>query len=327
MTPYAGLKPPVAPGPDAPDRLARDVARGLASDPPALPCMYFYDEAGSAIYDEITRLPEYYPPRAEAEILREYGGDMLDRIGPCELVELGAGPATRTRILLDEVARRSWPLVFLPTDASRAMLGSSIEALRREYPGGSFEGVLGDYEATLAQLLPRRDRTLVFLGGTIGNLEDDEIGSLAAAAARALEPGGHFLVGFDRQAHPGKRAQTIHAAYNDAAGVTARFNLNMLARLNRELGADFDLAAWEHEAPYNTRHHRIEMFLRSKRDQQVRIPALDRTFFFPAGLRILTEISRKFEPDRLVPLFQPFGLVADWSDAQERFGMALFRRT
>ncbi len=327
MTLRTRVRLPVAPRPDGPERLARDVAAGFAATPRTLPCMYFYDDAGSQLYDEITHLDEYYPPRAETEILRAYAADMLDRIGPGELVELGAGSARRTRILLDEVVRRAWPLAFSPTDASRAMLGSCVETLRREYPGGSIEGVLGDYGATLAQLVPRRDRTLIFLGGTIGNLTDPEISALAETAARALERGGHFLIGFDRQAHPGKPADVIVRAYNDEAGATARFNLNLLARLNRELGADFDLAAWRHDAPYNAASHRIEMYLVSEREQQVRIAALEQTYEFAAGERILTEISRKFEPERLAPLFAPFVLVSDWTDAAERFGMVLLRRT
>lgn len=312
--------------PDNPQSLARDLSLGFARVPRTLPCMYFYDEAGCAIYDEITRLEEYYPPRIEAAILARHAGDMLGRCGPGELLELGAGSATRTRLLLDETIRCGKPLEFTPTDASMAMLGATVEALRQEYPGGRITGILGDFDATLDQLEPRSDRTIVFLGGTVGNLTDAEIRALAARSARALAPGGHFLVGFDRQEHPGKPAAILHRAYNDSSGVTARFNLNLLARVNRELGANFDLAQWWHDAPYDARLHRIEMHLVSALDQDVHVPALDRTYRFAAGERILTEISRKFTAERIGRLFAPLELEASWTDDAGLFGMALLRR-
>lgn len=312
--------------PDNPQSLARDILQGFARVPRSIPSMYFYDDAGCELYDEITRLEEYYPPRIETGLLQQYASEVVARCGHCEWLELGAGSATRTRILLDEALRAHGKLEFTPTDASLAMLGSTVNALRSEYPGASIAGILGDFEATLDQLEPRPDRTIVFLGGTVGNLTDPEIRALATRAARSLGPGGRFLIGFDRQEHRGKPVETIRRAYNDAAGVTARFNLNVLTRLNRDLGADFDLAKWWHDAPYDRRLHRIEMHLVSACSQQVRIAALDRTYEFAAGERILTEISRKFTPRSLARLFEPLVLETSWTDSGGLFSMALLRR-
>lgn len=312
--------------PDNPHSLARDILQGFARVPRRIPSLYFYDEAGCAIYDEITRLDEYYPPRVESAILQRRAPEMVARCGPCEWVELGAGSATRTRILLSEAARAFGHFEFTPTDASLAMLGRTVEELRKEYPGARIDGILGDFERTLERLDPRADRTIVFLGGTVGNLTDGEIRALAARAIRALGPGGHFLVGFDRQEHRAKPVEIIHRAYNDAAGVTARFNLNLLVRLNRELGADFDLSRWSHDAPYVPKLHRIEMHLVSACEQTVRIAALERSYRFGAGERILTEISRKFTASRLARLFAPLELETSWTDEEGLFGVALLRR-
>jgi L-histidine N-alpha-methyltransferase len=310
----------------SPDPLARDILAGFAKTPREIPCVYFYDQAGSEIYGEITQLAEYYPPRAETAILRAYAAEMARLSGPGEWVELGAGSATRTRHLLSAVVDCGWNLEFRPTDASPAMLGSCVEALRQEFPGARIEGLVGDYFATLAELAPRADRTLVFLGGTIGNMTDEEASALARAAARAVLPGGHFLIGFDRRPHAGKSAEVIERAYNDAAGVTARFNLNLLTRLNRELGADFDLAQWRHEAPYDAELSHIEMFLVSQADQRINIPVLERTYEFAFGARIRTEISRRFEAEPLAAALKPFTLEKAWTDEAGLFGMVLLVR-
>ncbi|MBM3275648.1 MAG: L-histidine N(alpha)-methyltransferase [Candidatus Sericytochromatia bacterium] len=311
---------------DAPDLLASDILAGFAKTPREIPCVYFYDAAGSEIYGEITRLPEYYPPRAETAILRAHAAEIATICGPGEWVELGAGSATRTRHLLSAVVECGWDLQFRATDASPAMLGTCVDALRQEYPGARIEGLVGDYFATLAALPPRADRSLVFLGGTIGNMTDAQAAELASAAARAVLPGGHFLVGFDRRPHAGKTVATIEQAYNDAAGVTARFNLNLLTRLNRELGADFDLARWRHEAPYNTESSRIEMNLVSQTRQQITIPAVGRTYEFAEGEQIRTEISRRFEAEPLAAMLEPFTLEKAWTDGAGLFGMALLGR-
>lgn len=305
------------------ERLKRDLLEGLSQTPRSIPCLYLYDETGCQLYDQITRLPEYYPPRLEALVLKNHADEILSLVGSGEWVELGAGSAERTRILLDAATRRRWPINYLPTDASRAMLRQTTGRLRASYPQARIEGLLGDFESVLGDLQAQNERLLMLLGGTIGNLTDPQIASLAQAAVKSLDPGGHFLVGFDMCHHARKPIAVIESAYNDTAGVTAQFNLNLLGRLNREMGADFDLSAWAHEAPYNPERAQIEMYLRALRDQTVRVEATDQKIHFEAGERILTEISRKFDPTELAKLFAPLVIRAVFEDPDQFYGILL----
>ncbi|MBU6429963.1 MAG: L-histidine N(alpha)-methyltransferase, partial [Cyanobacteria bacterium REEB65] len=197
--------------------------------------------------------------------------------------------------------------------------------LTESFPGAEIDPVLGDYRQALATLT-QAPRLLLFLGSTVGNMEDSEIAELARSIASSLEPGGLFLLGFDRKVHPAKPKQRIEAAYNDASGVTAAFNLNMLSRLNREYDARFDLSAFAHEAFYNDEDDRIEMHLRSRIQQAIPVPGLGLTVELSEGERIRTEISRKFAEGDLAERFSPLRMVASWTDSAELFGMLLFER-
>lgn len=309
---------------DSLGRMRLDVEAGLSSRPRTLPCVYLYDEAGCALYERITDLPSYYLTRTEAAMLSQLAPEILDRVGEREIAELGAGSATKTRILLSEADRRGWNLVYRPLDASSAMLDLAAD-LTQAFPRLSVAPIQGEYVEALAKL-PPAERFLLFLGSTIGNLSDPEIRQLARAVTQSLAPGGFFLLGFDLRIHPGKPARILEEAYDDPEGVTAAFDLNVLARINRELGADFDLEAFVHEARYHVAEHRIEMWLRSTRRQTVAIPALGRTFEFEAGEGILTEISRRFDASDLATRFSPLRPVADWTDANRWYGLLLLQR-
>lgn len=309
--------------------LARDIALGFT--PPqgrSIPPTYFYDAAGSALYEQITTLEEYYPTRTEADILRRHARALAEQITATEIVELGSGSATKTRLLLDELIATRPRLTYMPIDVSSSALAESARHLAVHYPGMRVLALNGDYQEALDVLPTSRDRLVLFLGGTIGNFppafQDDFFKRLASQMAS----GQQLLLGFDRRSHAGKSADTIQLAYNDPQGVTARFNLNVLVRLNRELGADFDLAAWRHEACYNQHDHQIEMYLVSDRTQIVTISAIGQSFEFGRGERLLTELSRKFDPEEVVAWFacRGFQLIQRWTDDREYFELALFQR-
>lgn len=316
------------------ERMLRDVAAGLG-DPDAAPAQrlqrsipptYFYDAEGSRIYEDITALPEYYPTRTEAALLADLGPGLMARLAPRELVELGSGSSTKTRAFFDSCRRD--PLRYVPIDVSCSMLDETGRALRRDYPFLRVLALCGPYEDALATLPPSPGRLLLFLGGTIGNFAPPQQEQFFSFLARRMAAGSHLLLGFDRRAHEGKPAQVIHDAYNDAQGVTARFNLNLLAHLNRELQADFDLSRWSHRAVYNPVEHQIEMYLVSGAAQQVRIAALGRSYRFAAGETILTELSRKFDPEELAGWFsrRGFRCIEHFTDRARYFGLLLLQR-
>src|SRR3954469_16130972 len=249
----------------------RDVVAGFTARPRTLPCRYFYDARGSELFERITDLPEYYPTRTEAEILKSCATELAALTGACELVELGAGSSRKTRLLIEAYLRRGQSVEFRPVDVSESALAESGQALAERYDRLSIEALVGTYEQGLAALGPAGGRRmLIFLGSTIGNLDDAEMISFLTGAADALNPGDFFLLGFDRRKDPA----VIEAAYNDSAGVTAAFNLNILRHLNRRFGANFDLGAFHHEAPFVAERSRIEMRLVSRRVQPVRMPLL-----------------------------------------------------
>lgn len=311
-------------------RMRREVLTGLAAHPQKwISPTYFYDACGSRLYERITQLAEYYPTRREAELLREVAPQVAAWVGPVEIVELGSGSATKTRTILEAfgVARRV--LTYIPIDVSPTALEEATATLQAAYPLLKVMGLIGQYEEALEILPPAGDRLFLFLGGTIGNFPPREQAAFFERLAMAMRPGNSLLLGFDRRAHAAKPADVIRRAYNDAAGLTARFNLNLLARLNRELGADFRLERWRHRAIYNTRLDQIEMYLDSLAEQTVRIPSLGRAFSIAAGESILTELSRKFDPEELTAWFAARGFrgVAHWSDASEYVGLLLLQRT
>jgi L-histidine N-alpha-methyltransferase len=272
------------------DTLAADVEAGLTAPRKELPPKHFYDARGSALFEEITRLPEYYLTRAEREILESSAPRMIEELLPRALIEFGSGSSAKTRILLDAMRDAGALLGYGPVDVSASVLEAAGAALCADYPGLTVIGVVGDFEHELALPFGELPRLIAFLGSTIGNLDESAAVLFLQRVAAQLRPGEGFLVGFDLVKEVGR----LEAAYDDAAGVTALFNLNLLSVINRKLDADFDPAAFEHRALYNEPESLIEMHLVSRRPQAVRIGALDIEVSFQAGESILTERSRKY---------------------------------
>ncbi|WP_420624296.1 L-histidine N(alpha)-methyltransferase [Candidatus Poriferisodalis sp.] len=318
------------------DRALRaDVSVGLSSRPKELPPKWFYDDHGSDLFEQITRLDEYYPTRREREILEREAGSIVAASGADSLAELGSGTSTKTRILLDAFAAAGQLRRYVPFDNSEATLRAAADELAAGYPGLRVHGVVGDFEHHLGRLpldepadsgavQPRPPFMVMLLGGTIGNFAPAKRPAFLDAVAAAMRPGDTFLLGTDLVKDLGR----VEAAYNDAAGVTAEFNLNVLSVLNRRLGADFDINAFEHEATFDADNEWIEMGLRSTRAQTVHIPALEMTVDFAAGEHMRTEISAKFRPERVRAKLGAAGLVVQqmWTDAQSDYALTLARR-
>lgn len=291
-----------------PDRpvsgIVEDAAAGLLEAPRSLPPKYFYDAVGSALFDQICDTPEYYPMRTEAALLAAHAGEIMRRYQPRALVELGSGMSRKTRHLLRATPAPA-QLTYWPLDVCEPVLETQAVALEREFPGLTVQPLVGDYHGGLANLPAMNGpRLFVFLGGTLGNFQHGEAVSLLRELATLMAPADALLLGVDRV----KATARLNAAYNDAAGVTAAFNLNLLQVLNRELGADFDPAAFAHHAVYNEQAAQIEMSLISRRVQQVQLRALRQRITLAAGEAIRTEISRKFTPESLRALLAEAGL-------------------
>ncbi|MDX1885891.1 L-histidine N(alpha)-methyltransferase [Mycolicibacterium sp. 120270] len=301
--------------------LRRDVYDGLRQTPKTLPPKWFYDSVGSDLFDQITRLPEYYPTRAEAEILRNRAAEIAAASGADTLVELGSGTSEKTRLLLSALRDGGSLRRFIPFDVDAGMLRSAGSAILDEYPGIEIEAVCGDFEEHLGKIPRVGRRLVVFLGSTIGNLTPEPRAEFLATLSDTLQPGDSLLLGTDLVKDTGRLVR----AYDDSAGVTARFNRNVLAVVNRELDADFDLAAFEHVAKWNADEERIEMWLRASTAQQVRIAALDLTVDFAAGEEMLTEVSCKFRPERVADELAAAGLKRThwWTDSAGDFGLSL----
>ena len=296
------------------DSLCDTVYSGLIAEPKRLPPRLFYDREGSAIFEEITDLPEYYPTRTEQAILEENADEIVSAAGgPIAMVEFGSGSSRKTRALIEAVLRRQGRLDYAPIDISRAFLHETSQTLLDEYPGLSVTAVAGEY-FDAARALPRSScpRLILFLGSNIGNLAEDEAVEFLTRVRHAMEPEDRLLIGTDMV----KDIGVLEAAYNDGRGVTARFNANVLRRINLELGGDFDLEAFRHQAPYDEDHQRIEMRLVSLCDQTVRIESLDTEFRFAEGEAIVTEWSQKYTRERFTALAQPAGLRIEksWTD-------------
>jgi L-histidine Nalpha-methyltransferase len=300
-----------------------DVARGLRQPQKTIPPKYFYDQHGSLLFEEICRQPEYYLTRTEAVILERYAPGIIDAVGDCAIVELGSGSSVKTRLLLDECQRRAYAPLYVPIDISASMLETTARSLTAEYPRLQVEALAADYFTALTTLPAAPRRLVLFLGSNLGNFAPVEQAQLLACLAGALAIGDFLLIGLDLR----KQTTIVEPAYNDAAGVTAAFNLNLLQRMNRELRATFDVAAFSHVAFYNTEHHQIEMHLRSERDQYVAIHDLDMQTSFRTGETIHTEISRKFDLDEVNAQLVSFGFQsrARWTDEQSWFAVCLFQ--
>lgn len=301
--------------------LRRDVGNGLTQTPKSLPPKWFYDSVGSELFDQITRLPEYYPTRAEAQILRARSAEITAASGADTLVELGSGTSEKTRMLLNALRDSGSLRRFVPFDVDAGILNAAGSAIQREYPDIEIDAVCGDFEEHLGKIPRGGRRLVVFLGSTIGNLTAGPRADFLSTLSDTLQPGDSLLLGTDLVKDVGRLVR----AYDDSAGVTAQFNRNVLAVVNRELGADFDIDAYEHVAKWNADEERIEMWLRATRAQQVRIAALDLTVDFAAGEEMLTEVSCKFRPERVEAELAAAGLRRThwWTDAAGDFGLSL----
>jgi L-histidine N-alpha-methyltransferase len=304
-------------------RVGNDVVEGLTQMPKSLPPCYFYDDLGSQLFEQICELPEYYVTRTETAILRDFASEIATMTGPCELVELGSGNSTKTRILLDAYQQLGYPLRYLPIDVCAGILQSSAMQLLEDYPSLHINAIAGTYESALAKLEPTQlpSRMICFIGSSIGNLNPAQFDQFCSQVNSALQPGEYFLLGIDLQ----KPKDILAAAYNDSQGVTAAFNLNMLTHLNQRFQGDFDITQFTHWAFYNDTEHQIEMHLRSLEAQTVKLKSLNLTVNFAPGETILTEISRKFDLTQIQETLTAKGLVPlhVWTDVQQWFGVLL----
>jgi L-histidine Nalpha-methyltransferase len=293
-----------------------DVIDGLSQHPKRLPPKYFYDAAGSELFEQITLLPEYYPTRTELAILRDRAGEIAAILPKgAALVEFGAGATTKARLLLDQCGFRA----YVPVDISGDFLKAQADALRADFPGLDVYPVTADFTAPFAlpDAIGAMPKVGFFPGSTLGNFEPHEAHGFLRSARDILGKGAQMVIGVDLE----KDERVLYDAYNDAAGVTARFNLNVLVRINRELGGNFDTAAFIHRAIYNRDRHRIEMHLISRKAQTVRV--LGRSFSFRAGETIHTESSYKYSLDRFTALARGSGWTtrATWTDAAGMFSV------
>jgi dimethylhistidine N-methyltransferase len=303
------------------EEFCEQIIAGLSQRPRTLPCKFFYDETGSALFLKICELPEYYITRTEMQILRERSCEIANALGRgIELIGLGTGAGTKTRILLDNLEA---PVAYVPVDISREQLTQSAIAFRKRFPALEVLPVCADYlqPFDLPPRSPVANRTVVYFpGSTIGNLEPEDATDFLKKIVLIAGPGGALLMGADLK----KSKAILEHAYNDSAGVTAQFNLNLLVRANRELGSDFDLQCWRHRAIYNEKAGRIEMHLISLKSQTVHIA--DAAFCFAFGEHIITEFSYKYSPSEMIARAGAVGLRFEkiWTDEQKLFGLFLF---
>ncbi|MFI5924381.1 L-histidine N(alpha)-methyltransferase [Micromonospora sp. NPDC051543] len=301
--------------------LRADVRAGLTAEAKWLPPKWFYDSRGSELFEEITRLPEYYPTRAERAVLAAHADDVAALTGAKTLIELGSGSSEKTRLLLDAFTRRGGLGTFVPLDVSVSALLGSTAQIAADYPGLRVRGIVGDFTRQLDRLPTGGRRLVVFLGGTIGNLLPAERAGFLTAMRAALEVGDWLLLGTDLVKDP----SVIVPAYDDAAGVTAEFNRNVLYVVNRELGADFDPEAFAHVARWDPEREWIEMRLRATRPMRVRV--LDLSVAFDEGEELRTEVSAKFRPEGVAAELGAAGFAAShfWTDPGGLFGVTLAR--
>ncbi|MGJ5830821.1 L-histidine N(alpha)-methyltransferase [Streptomyces ossamyceticus] len=298
--------------------LRADVLNGLTRTPKTLPPKWFYDALGSALFDRITELPEYYPTRAEREILLGRAAEIAAASGARTLVELGSGSSDKTRHLLDAMPGLH---AYVPVDVSESALRQAGEALVAERPGLEVHALIADFTAGIRLPETPGPRLVAFLGGTIGNLVPEERAAFLTSVRALLAPGDALLLGTDLVKDEG----VLVAAYDDAAGVTAAFNKNVLSVMNRELGADFDPGAFDHVAVWDAEREWIEMRLRSRTAQTVKVPALDLAVDFAAGEELRTEVSAKFRREGVKAELATAGLNLThwWTDAEGRFALSL----
>jgi L-histidine N-alpha-methyltransferase len=301
------------------------VLDGLTRPFKELPPKHLYDARGAALFDRICELPEYYPTRAERAILEAEASSLATVTAMAELVELGSGSAAKTRVLLDAAGTLER---YVPFDVTEGVVRDCVEALAGEYPGLELHGIVGDFERHLGEIpppVPGRPRVVAFLGGTIGNFPPGARRRFLRSLAELLGDGDHLLLGTDLLKDP----DVLEAAYDDAEGVTAEFNRNVLRVINRELGADFPVERFEHVAFFDPEHEWIEMRLRARRACRVHVAALELDVAFARGEELRTEISAKFTRERLEADYAAAGLaLAGWyvDEPERRFALTLARR-
>ena len=319
----------------------QDVVSGLSQANKSLPARYFYDAKGSQLFEEICQLPEYYPTRTEASILHQYATDIIDRTQAIELVELGSGSSTKTRYLLDAYQKSDRPLYYVPVDVSGSILKESAYDLLADYPQLKIQGKVATYTQALQQLANKflGKRIIVFLGSSIGNFNSEECDRFIRRVTSALNSGDYFLLGIDLYAerYPKgiryplgqKPIEILQAAYNDSQGITAAFNLNMLQHLNNRFNSNFNLDLFQHQAIYNQTENQIEMYLISQQNQSVTLRDLDLTIELNQGEKILTEISRKFNLEKMKRYLgdRNLNLIQTYTDPQQWFGLLLCQFT
>ncbi|MFG2721758.1 L-histidine N(alpha)-methyltransferase [Streptomyces sp. NPDC048416] len=298
--------------------LRADVLHGLTQTPKSLPPKWFYDARGSDLFEEITRLPDYYPTRAEREILTDRAAEIAATTGARTLVELGSGSSEKTRLLLDALPA---PLTYIPVDVSESALTGAAGALLTDRPDLQVHALIADFTRVLELPEAPGPRLVAFLGGTIGNLLPAQRAEFLASVRKLTAPGDSLLIGTDLV----KEESVLVRAYDDATGVTAAFNKNVLSVIDRELGADFDLDDFDHVALWNREEEWIEMRLRARREVTVKIPELDLAVSFAAGEEVRTEVSAKFREEGVRAELSAAGFVPSrwWTDAAGRFALSL----
>lgn len=301
----------------------QDVIKGLTNNPKSLPAKYFYDDRGSQLFEKICALPEYYPTRTEASILRQYSQKIAQITGACELVELGSGSSTKTRLLLDAYHQQGYQCKYVPIDVSAGILQSSAIQLQQEYEELHIEALVGTYDEALSHLEPTTlpARMIFFLGSSMGNFAPHECDEFLTKINKVLSQGDYFLLGIDLQ----KPKPILEAAYNDSQGVTAAFNLNMLEHLNKRFNANFDTKLFTHQAIYNPKDSQIEMYLHCQKSHVVHLQNLNLQVSWKSGESILTEISRKFNLETLPNQLESKGLktIEIFTDPKQWFGLIL----
>jgi L-histidine N-alpha-methyltransferase len=305
------------------EKEGEDIKQGLTQNPKTLPPKYFYDDRGSKLFEQICELPEYYPFRTESWILHQYAELIAQITGACELVELGSGNSTKTRLLLNAYQTQGYSCKYVPIDVSKGILKDSALQLQNEYPTLQIQALIGTYEQALSQFKATSwpARMIFFLGSSIGNFTPKKQDIFLDKIARVLASGDYFLLGIDLQKPP----EILEAAYNDRQGVTAAFNLNILSHLNWRFQGDFDPALFLHQAIYNPLENQIEMYLHCQKSHVVNLDKLNLEVFWKTGDRILTEISRKFYLEAMQQQLESKGLktLEIFTDPEKWFGVIL----
>ena len=308
------------------DSFARDVDRGLKASPKHLPCLYFYDYRGSLLFEQICRLPEYYLTRAETDILKTHSEDIISHLPEdILLVELGSGSCIKTELIIEELSNQHDKITYSPIDISRKMLKESSDALLEKFEDLEIISVAAEYHEGLRRLDTHSEqpKLILWLGSSIGNFEKEEALRFLRRISETSSQGDFLLIGFDLD----KDKNVLEKAYNDSQNVTAAFNLNLLARINRELGGEFDLESFVHQAVYNEKKSRIEMYLISCCDQDVFIADMNQSYHFEKNERIHTENSHKFSLKSIEHLADQAGLqtIKQWFDSKNYFNLTLFK--